>query len=100
MAELATKFAAKGDLGTALRFANAVHVTGADFEEGYLAPALRDIARNWAPRDRKAALKWAESMPDGFQRAMALLGVAEGVGAKPKTFPNKNEPPSPPERRP
>jgi hypothetical protein len=87
MAELAKESAAKGDIGAALRFADGVHVTGADFEEGYLAPALRDIGRSWASKDRKAALKWAESKPDGYQRAMALLGVAEGMETKPKDVP-------------
>ena len=95
MAELAKELAAKGDIGAALRFADGVHVTGADFEEGYRAPALRDIARNWASKDRKAALKWAESKPDGYQRAMALLGVAEASAVMPNRVLNKNGPPPP-----
>ena len=79
MAELATRAASKGDVEAALRFASAVHVTGADYEEGYLAPALRDIARSWVSKDQQAALTWAQSRPRGYQRSMALLGVAEGM---------------------
>jgi tetratricopeptide (TPR) repeat protein len=79
MAELATRAASKGDIQAALRFASAVHVSGADYEEGYLAPVLRDIARSWVSKDQKAALKWAKSRPKGYQRAMALLGLAEGI---------------------
>jgi|SRR5579862_4239008 len=48
------------------------------FYEGYIAPALRDIGREWRKRDRGVVvLNWARSRPDGYQRAMALLGVAE-----------------------
>lgn len=82
MAELAKRSAAKGDITAALKFAESVHVTGADFEEGYLAPTLRDIARSWVKKDMNAALKWSEARPDGYQRAMSLLGVAEGMSSK------------------
>jgi hypothetical protein len=77
MAELAKRSAQSGDIPTALRLADGVRVTGAYFEEGYLADALRVIARNWASKDRTAAIKWAELTPVGYPRAMALLGVAE-----------------------
>ena len=79
MAELATRAASKGDIQAALRFASSIHVSGADYEEGYLAPVQRDIARSWASKDQRGALKWAKSRPRGYQRAMALLGLAEGL---------------------
>jgi hypothetical protein len=81
MAELAKRSAAKGEVQDALKFADAVHVTGAKFEEGYLAPALRDIGRAWSNKDGNRALEWARSRPEGYQRAMALLGVAEAISA-------------------
>jgi hypothetical protein len=81
MTELAKRSAAKGEVQDALKFADAVHVTGAKFEEGYLAPALRDIGRAWSNKDGNRALEWARSRPEGYQRAMALLGVAEGISA-------------------
>src|SRR6202030_3446008 len=61
MAELAKRSAARGDIQEALKFADSVHVTGARFEEGYLAPALRDIGRAWSKKDRNNALEWARS---------------------------------------
>lgn len=79
MAELASLAAARGDTRLALKFADAVHVTGEEYEEGYLAPALRDIGRSWAMKDPQAALRWAKSRRKGELRAMALLGVAEGT---------------------
>lgn len=79
MAELATQSATKGNIDAALKFAEAAHVHGSEFEGNYLAPALRAIARNWTLKDRAAALRWAEARPDGDQRAMALIGVAEGM---------------------
>jgi hypothetical protein len=89
MAELATRAASKGDIEAALRFASAVHVSGADYEEGYLAPVLRDIARSWASRDQLAAFKWAKSRPRGCQRAMALLGSAEGSAEDQSQLPSR-----------
>lgn len=81
MAELSKKFAASGDVSAALRFADAVRVPGAyENGEGYLAPALRDISHAWVKRDGAgAALKWARSRPTGYERAMALLGIAESI---------------------
>jgi len=79
MAELAMRSAAKGNIDAALKFSEAVHVPGAEFEEHYLTPVFRAIGRNWALKDRTAALRWAEARPDGDQRAMALLGVAEAI---------------------
>ena len=79
MAELAMRTAAKGNIEAALKLADTTHVTGAEFEEHYLGLALRAIASNWAHKDRTAALRWAEERPDGDQRAMALLGVAEAI---------------------
>lgn len=81
MAELAKRSAARGDIQEALKFADSVHVTGARFEEGHLAPALRDIGRAWGKKDGNNALEWARSRPEGYQRAMALLGVAESISA-------------------
>lgn len=83
-AELSKKFAASGDISTALRFADAVHVSGAyENGEGYLAPALRDIAHAWVKKDgADAALKWARSRPTGYERAMALLGIAESIAPR------------------
>ncbi len=84
MAEVAKKFAASGDVSTALRFADAVRLPGAyENGEGYLAPAIRDIAHAWVKRDgADAALKWARSRPTGYERAMALLGIAESVAPR------------------
>lgn len=84
MAELSKKFAASGDVSTALRFADAVRVPGAyENGEGYLAPALRDIAHAWVKRDgADAALKWARSRPTGCERALALLGIAESIAPR------------------
>jgi tetratricopeptide (TPR) repeat protein len=80
MAELAKRSAARGEVQDALKFADAARVTGAKFEEEYLAPALRDVGRAWAKEgDLTSALEWARSRPDGYQRAMGLLGVAESI---------------------
>lgn len=80
MAELAKQAADRGDISRALKFADSVHVSGATYEEGYLAPALREIAREWGKTgDFVALLKWSRSRPDGYQRAMALLGTAESL---------------------
>lgn len=81
MAELATRAASNGDIQMALRFADAVHVKGVDWE-GYLAPVLRDIARSWVSKDQRTAFKWASSRPRGYQRALALLGIAEGISQR------------------
>lgn len=80
MSELASKYAARGEISQALRCADLVHVTGASFEEGYLAPVLRDISRAWGKKEaQRTVLKWARSRPTGYQRAMALLGLAESA---------------------
>lgn len=80
MAELATRSAKMGRIPDAPRFAESVHVSGASFEEGYLAPALREISREWAKSgDLASVLKWARSRPTAYERAMALLGAAESA---------------------
>jgi hypothetical protein len=82
MAELAKRSAARGDISEALKFADSVHITRASFEEGYLAPVLRDIARAWGKKEGPSTvLKWARSRPSGYQRAMAILGVAESISS-------------------
>jgi hypothetical protein len=80
MAGLAKIAAQRGNVSEALSFADLVHVSGASFEEGYLAPALRDIGRAWG--SSADALNWARSRPTGYQRAMALLGLAESVSSR------------------
>ncbi|HET6931165.1 MAG TPA: hypothetical protein VFI45_12655 [Candidatus Acidoferrum sp.] len=84
MAGLSMKFAASGDISAALRFADAVGVPGAyQNGEGYLAPALREVAHAWAKRDgAEAVLGWARSRPTGYERAMALLGIAESIAPR------------------
>ena len=80
MAELAKKAAGRGNITVALQLASSVHVTGAYFEEGYLAPVYRDIAHAWvASGSPTPVLRWARSLPNGYERALALLGVAESV---------------------
>lgn len=96
MAELAKRSAQSGDIPTALRLAGRVHVTGAYFEEEYLADAFRYIGRNWGGKDRTAAIKWAESTPVGFPRAMALLGVAESYRCSPSGERKNTQVPPPP----
>jgi hypothetical protein len=79
-AALATRSAARGDISGALRFADKVRISDGPFVEGYLAEALRDIGRGWGKKEGpQSAVRWARLRPDGFQRAMALLGVAESV---------------------
>jgi hypothetical protein len=79
MANIAKEFAAQGDVSAALRFADAGFIPDADQGgEGYVAPVLRDIAHAWAKKEGPVrVLKWARSRPTGYERAMALLGVAE-----------------------
>ena len=48
MAGLAKKAAERGNMSDALIFAESVQVSGASYEEGYLAPTLRDIGQAWA----------------------------------------------------
>ena len=86
-AELAKKFAQSGDIAAALKFAEAVHVPGADEDgEGYLAPALREVAHAWVKKEgADTVLKWARSRPTGYERAMALLGVAESLPNQPQS---------------
>jgi hypothetical protein len=51
-------------LSRTLMFADSVQVTGAPFEGGYLAPALRDSGRAWGRTgDKAAALSWTRSRP-------------------------------------
>jgi hypothetical protein len=99
MAELAKRSAESGDIPSALSFASSVDVAGAYRFEEYLAPALREIARYWALKDRTAALEWAESRPDGYQRAMALLGVAESYRSSAIDEGKKPQPPPPSARK-
>jgi hypothetical protein len=80
MAGLATRYASRGEIAEALRFADSVRVAGDPWEEGYLAPTLRDIGLAWGKKGNpRSALRWARSRPNGFERAMALLGVAESI---------------------
>lgn len=79
MADTAKAFAAQGDVSAALRFADAGFIPDAvQGGEGYVAPAFREIAHAWAKNEGPVrVLKWARSRPTGYERAMALLGVAE-----------------------
>jgi hypothetical protein len=79
MADTAKAFAAQGDVSAALRFADAGFIPDAvQGGEGYVAPAFREIAHAWAKNEGPVrVLKWARARPTGYERAMALLGVAE-----------------------
>jgi hypothetical protein len=78
MAELAKISAGQGEVAQALKFAGFIRVSGASYEEGYLAPALREIAEAWVTKDGPdQALNWARSLPDAYQKSLAILGVAE-----------------------
>lgn len=81
MAGLAKRFAANGDIVAALKFVDAAHIPGAyEDGEGYVGPALRDIARAWSRKDgATSVLKWARSRSTGYERGMALLGVGKGT---------------------
>ncbi|MGO9271298.1 MAG: tetratricopeptide repeat protein [Terriglobia bacterium] len=84
MIDVAEEFATNGDVPAALKFADAARIPDA-FEGGvgYIAPALRDIAHAWTKKEGTVAvLKWARARPTDFERAMALLGVAESVPGK------------------
>lgn len=79
LARLAERAADVGNLNGALKFTNNPHLAGTQFEDGYVVRALGGIGRLWATNDRSAALQWAQSRPNEYQRAIALAGVAEGV---------------------
>ena len=81
MGHLAEMSAQRGDIANALSFAESVIIRGTDFEEGYLASALREIGRAWGKKNLIQAAQWARSRPNGYQRAMALLGVAETISS-------------------
>jgi hypothetical protein len=81
LASLAEVSAKTGDIRNAIRFAELVSVPGAyENGEGYLAPALREIGRAWAKSGMvKEGYSWARSRSTAYQRAMALLGIAEAI---------------------
>ena len=84
-AELAQELAKRGDFASAKKLADKVKVTGADYEQGYLAPVLRAIARAQAKTgDISGALEWAKGLETPYARASSLLGVAEGIGTYPR----------------
>jgi len=80
-ADLAKLAAKNGDVTHALRFAELVRVPGSHQDgEGYLAPTLREVTRAWAKSGKSyEAYRWARSRPTAYERAMAVLGVAEAV---------------------
>jgi hypothetical protein len=79
LARLAEKAAQLGNLDAALTFTGNPHLSGTQWEEGYIVAALESIGRLWATVDSSAALKWAETRGTEYQRAIALAGVAEGI---------------------
>lgn len=79
LAKLAKKAADLGNLDAALKIADNPHLSGTRYEEMYLVGALGSIGRRWVTLDSGAALKWAETRPSEYQRAVALAGVAEGI---------------------
>ena len=82
-AELASQLAKRGDIDTARRFAEEVLITGAHYEEGYRAPALREIARAQANSGKVTdALVWARGQRSPYSRALALLGVAMSLAER------------------
>jgi hypothetical protein len=80
-ADLSKLAAQNGNVTHALRFAELIRIPAAHHEgEGYLAPALREVARAWAKSGKSyEAYRWARSRPTAYERAMALLGVGEAV---------------------
>jgi tetratricopeptide (TPR) repeat protein len=80
-ADLAKLAAKNGDVTHARRFVELVRVPGAHQEgEGYLAPALREVTRAWAKTGKSyEAYRWARARGTAYERAMAVLGVAEAV---------------------
>jgi len=86
-AALATRFATAGNIDAALKFAEVARMPEAyQGGEGYLAPALRNVAHAWVVKNGvDTVLNWARTRPTAYERAMALLGVAESV-------PNEAEP--------
>jgi hypothetical protein len=80
-AHLAVAFAQRGDLPAARQFLEAARVPGS-FEngEGYIGPSGEDVALAWGQHgDIQAALQWARSRPSGFERALAILGLASAL---------------------
>lgn len=78
-ARLSEYAAEQGNLVAALKLAEKVRVSGADYEEGYLDGTLLPIGRLWAITDSEAAISWARNRTKSYQRALALSGVAEGI---------------------
>ena len=78
-ARLAEDAAEMGNLDAALQLLAKVHVSGADYEDGYAEGTLRPIGKLWASMDAGAALTWARTRPTPRQRALALAGVGQGV---------------------
>ena len=78
-ARLAQEAADGGDLKAALLLAEKVHITGARYEDGYLVGALPSIGKRWAKTNPEEATAWARNRPTAYQRALALIGVAQGL---------------------
>ena len=76
---LAREAATLGNLDAALQLAARVHVSGADYEEGYYSDTMLPIGRLWGAQDGKAAARWARNRLTPAQRVLALSGVAEGI---------------------
>jgi hypothetical protein len=82
-AHLAVAFAQRGDLPAARQFLEAARVPGAyENGEGYIGPSGESVALAWGRHgDIQTALQWARSRPTGYERALAILGLASALAA-------------------
>jgi len=71
-----------GNLDVALDLAARVHVSGAEYEEGYYSSTMLPIGRLWGQKDANAAVQWARGRSTPAEKVLALSGVAEGVAAR------------------
>ncbi|HXR98669.1 MAG TPA: hypothetical protein VN709_12580 [Terriglobales bacterium] len=87
-ADLAKVAAQRGNIREALRFAADTEVPLAYDPLGYRAPVMRDIAAAWYKQAGAATvLAWARSLPTGYERVMALLGLVDKLTPRPDYSP-------------
>lgn len=79
--ELVMAAVKRGDINNALRFLDKLRSLEPDDRQGWLSDSARSIAAAWAKQDNsRTVVKWARSRSTSYERAMALLGVAEAIG--------------------
>lgn len=71
----------RGDIANALRFSDLVARYNPEDASQWRPVSALVIAKTWAMKENPATVvRWARSRPISSERAMALLGVAEGNG--------------------